>query len=474
MKTRTETYQERLERTALAPLTSTSKAYRLMFFLLLAAVAWAGYAYFTQLNNGLIATGMRDQVMWGLYLVNFVFFIGISHAGTLISAILRVTDAGWRTPVTRMAELITVVAISIGALMPIIDLGRPDRVWHMVAYGRFQSPLLWDIVSITSYLTGSLIYLYLPMIPDFALMRDKLGHGASALRRKIYTLLAAGWHDTPQQRRRLEKAIGIMAVTIIPIAISVHTVVSYVFSMTLRPGWDSTVFGIYFVIGAIFSGIASILIVMAIFRKIYHLEEYITERHFRNLGYLFLVSLALYFYLTLGEYLTMVYKLKGEDRLLLNSLFVGETAGWFWFFVVAGMAVPAALLLMRRYPVIPRVLIAAVLVNAAMWVKRFVIVIPSLQVPLMPLEFGAYTPTWVEWSITGGAFAAFILIFAVFAKLMPILSIWEVAEMGETHQPGRLGKLISHLRHEPDKETSLKQLANERPHTGRLNVDGAD
>ncbi len=434
-----ESYNERLERTVLNPLTQTTRGYYAFILVLLAVVAWGLYAYVVQLRYGLVATGMRDQVMWGLYLVNFIFFIGISHAGTLISAILRVTHAGWRTPVTRLAELITVVAISIGALMPIIDMGRPERTLNLLWFGRFQSPLLWDIISITSYLLGSLIYLYLPAIPDFALMRDRLGREASTLKRKVYTFLAVGWRNTPQQRHRLEKAIGIMAITIIPIAISVHTVVSYVFSMLLRPGWDSTAFGIYFVIGAIFSGIASILIVMAIFRKLYHLEEYITERHFRNLGYLLLVTLLLYLYLTIGEYMTIGYKMKIEEKHLLELLIVGKNALWFWFFVIAGMVVPSFLLLLRRGPTIPRIVIAAVLINVAMWIKRFIIIIPTLQVPLMPFEFGIYTPSWVEWSITAGAFAAFILIFALFAKFLPVLSIWEVSEQLATevsHQPG--------------------------------------
>ena len=434
MRRSVESYGQRLERVALRPTRETSNSYRALVLLLLAIVAWGGYAFIVQLRYGLISTGMRDVVIWGLYLVNFVFFIGISHAGTLISAILRVTNAGWRTPITRMAEMITVVAISIGALMPIIDMGRPDRVWHMFAYGRFQSPLVWDIVSIMSYLSGSLIYFYLPSIPDFALMRDRLGQGPSAFKRKLYTLLAIGWKNTPEQRRRLEKAIGIMALTIIPVAVSVHTVVSYVFSMTLRPGWDSTVFGIYFVIGAIFSGIASIIIVMAIFRKIYHFEEYITEKHFRNLGYLMLTSLLLYLYLTVGEYLTVGYKMQEFEKDLLKLLFVGSNAIWFWIFVVAGMAIPLALILWRKGPTVPRLVVAAVLVNIGMWLKRFVIVIPSLQVPLMPFDFGAYSPTWVELSITFGAFAAFVLIFALVAKFIPLISIWEVKEEVEKEE----------------------------------------
>ncbi len=427
-----EGYHERLKRTVLNPLAQTSKGYYAFILFLLAVVAWGLYAYIVQLRYGLLATGMRDVVMWGLYLVNFVFFIGISHAGTLISAILRVTHAGWRTPITRMAELITVVALMIGALMPIIDLGRPDRVWHIIIYGRFQSPLVWDIIAITSYLTGSLLYLYLPLIPDLALMRDRLGRGASSFKRKVYTFLAVGWRNTPQQRQRLDRAIGIMAVTIIPIAISVHTVVSFVFSMTLRPGWDSTIFGIYFVIGAIFSGIASILIVMAIFRKFYHLEEYITERHFRLLSYLLLTTLFLYLYLTISEYLTVGYKLEVEEKHLLTILMLGKNALWFWLFVLGGMVVPTFLLLFRRWRTIPRIVTASVLINIGMWIKRFVIVIPSLQVPLMPFEFSAYTPTWVEWSITAGALAGFMLIFALFAKFIPVISIWEVAEESET------------------------------------------
>ena len=426
-----ESYRERLERVVLNPLKQTDKGWYALVLFHGAIVAWGFYAYIVQLRYGLITTGMRDQVIWGLYITNFVFFIGISHAGTLISAILRVSNAGWRTPVTRMAEMITVVALMVGAVQPVIDMGRPDRVLNMIFFGRFQSPLMWDIMAITSYLTGSLIYFYLPTIPDFALMRDRLGAGASSIRRKIYTFLGVGWKGTPQQHKRLEKAIGIMAITIIPIAVSVHTVVSFIFSMTLRPGWDSTVFGIYFVIGAIFSGIATIIILMVIFRKFHHLEEYLTERHFRNLGWLLLVSLILYTYLTFSEYLTVAYKMEVEEKHLFEILMQGTNALWFWIFVVAGLVVPAFLIILRRGPTIPMILIAAVLVNIGMWIKRFVIVVPTLEVPLMPYEFGSYTPTWVEVSITAGTFAAFILILAIFAKVVPLISIWEVAEEAE-------------------------------------------
>src|SRR3972149_5359143 len=177
-----ESYRQRMERVALAPLANTSNAYRWLVFGLLLVIGWGLYAFIVQLRFGLQSTGMRDLVIWGCYLANFILIIAFSHAATLTPAILRVSHAGWRTPVTRMAELITVVAISVGAIMPIIDMGRPERGGNLILFGRFQSPLLWDIISIASYLTGSLIYLYLPMIPDLALMRDRLGRSDSNIR----------------------------------------------------------------------------------------------------------------------------------------------------------------------------------------------------------------------------------------------------------------------------------------------------
>lgn len=200
MRAGVEGYPERLERTLLNPLTRTSTLYYAFILFLVAVVALGLYAYIIQLRYGLIATGMRDVVVWGFYIVNFVFFLGIAMAGTVISAILRITHAGWRTPITRLAEVITVAALMIGALMPIIDLGHPDRVWHILIHGRFQSAIMWDIIAITTYLVGSLIYLYRPLIPDLALMRDRLRRGASAFKQKVYTFLAAGWRSTPEQR----------------------------------------------------------------------------------------------------------------------------------------------------------------------------------------------------------------------------------------------------------------------------------
>ncbi|MBI4284702.1 MAG: polysulfide reductase NrfD [Chloroflexi bacterium] len=425
---RVESPRERAERLILNPLSRTSPGYYLLVLVLLAIIAWGFYAYIVQYRYGLMATGLRDRVMWGIYILNFVFFLGIAMAGTVISAILRITHAGWRTPITRMAEVVTVAALLIGALMPIIDLGRPERAWHIFAYGRFQSAILWDIVVITTYLVGSLIYLYLPLIPDLALMRDRMARGSSTLKRKVISLLAVGWNDSVTQRERLEKAIGFMALGIMPMAALTHTVASFIFAWMLRPGWDSTIYGIYFVVGAIFSGIATILIVMAVLRKFYHLGELITEKHFRYLSYLLLTMLFIYLYLVVTEYLTIGYKLKIEERELLHLLFTGQAAPWFWFFIIGAFAIPSVLLIFRVGRTIPRIITAAISVNLAMWMSRFLIVVPSLQVPQMPGQIVSYQPTWVEWSITAAAFAAFALIFAIVVKLVPIVSVWEVTE----------------------------------------------
>jgi len=238
----------------LSTLTEASPRFYVWMAFLLAVVAWGLYAYVHQIRDGLVVTGMRDQVSWGLYITNFVFFIGISHAGTLISAILRVTNTEWRRPITRLAEAITVFALCIGAPMVIVDLGRPERMLNLLRYGRIQSPILWDVLSVSTYLTGCAIYLYLPMIPDVGMLAEK--SELPAWRRRLYKKLSLGWTGSPTQWALLERSITVMAVMIIPLAVSVHTVVSWIFAMTLRPGWNSSIFGPYFVVGAPFGGIS--------------------------------------------------------------------------------------------------------------------------------------------------------------------------------------------------------------------------
>lgn len=430
-------WRQRLEDRTLKPVQTTGTGYKILISVLFVIAGWGVYAWYFQLENGLYVTGMRDRISWGLYISTFVFFIGISHAGTLISAILRVSNAGWRAPITRIAEFITVVALVGGASFIIIDMGRPDRLFNVVLFGRWQSPILWDVLAITTYLISSLIYLYLPMIPDLALFRDRLADAPGrlgALRHRLYSALAVGWQGTPGQHRKLSKAIGTMMIIIIPIAVSVHTVVSWIFGMTLRAGWNSTVFGIFFVAGAIFSGVATLVIILAILRKVYHLEEYITEKHFVYLGY-FMASFSLIMiYFNIAEYLTTGYKLEEGEEFLFRQLFLEEFAWMYWFYMIGGLIVPGLIILYKRTRTVQGIFIAAILVDLAMFTERYFIVVTGLRVPLLSYEPSSYSPTWVEWSILASGIAGFALLIALFIKVFPIMAIWEIAEEHEARQ----------------------------------------
>jgi molybdopterin-containing oxidoreductase family membrane subunit len=405
------------------PIYETGKGFYITVSILIAIYFWSLYMYFTQVRSGLGVTGMNQPVTWGFYIVNFVFFIGISHAGTLISAILRLSKAEWRRPITRMAEVITAIVLAIGGLHPILDLGRPDRMLNLVSAGRLQSPLLWDVTSITAYFTASTVYLYLPMIPDIAKLRDRGGKLTW-----FYTFLAWGWQGTEKQKKILNKVINILMIMVIPIAISVHTVISYIFSMTLQPGWHSTIFGPYFVAGAIFSGIAALLIVMIAFRRAYHFENYLKEIHFKYLSTLLLIMSLLWFYFTFSEYLTGIFGSEPHEMHIILYKFTGPFAIFFWGMVVCNFIIPVILLGISRFRTIKGILVASISVVVGMWLERLIIVVPTLANPTMPLPAGIYFPSLVEWALFIGGIAVFILGFVLFSKFFPLISIWEIEE----------------------------------------------
>ncbi|OGR89826.1 MAG: hypothetical protein A3A86_07125, partial [Elusimicrobia bacterium RIFCSPLOWO2_01_FULL_60_11] len=418
-----------LEEDLIRPVLSRpTKGFVALVAVLGAVVGVAFLAWTTQFNQGLRVTGLNNPVFWGFYITNFVFFIGISHAGTLISAILRITNAEWRRSITRSAEVITVLVLLFGAVNILLDLGRPDRMFNVFLYGRHQSPLLWDVCSITAYLTASTIYLFIPLIPDIAILRDR----TEGWRREFYELLSMGWSGTPGEKKVLEKCIAIMAIVVIPVAISVHTVVSFVFSMTVQPMWHSTIFGPYFVVGAIFSGIAALIIAMSILRRAYHLEEYLKPVHFRNLGILLLAMSCLWFYFTFCEYITTWYGNEPGHMLIFNSKMTGVYWPYFWGMVVTCFVIPFTLLVSPMGKTVLGTTLASIPVCIGMWLERFLIVVPTLVRPRLPYTTGSYTPSWVEISLFAGCLAAFTLLYAVFTKLFPIVSIWEVEE-GREH-----------------------------------------
>lgn len=325
------------------PLFSTQPTFWLAVFAMVAVIGWGIYHYVRQLQFGLGETGMNRPVYWGLYMVNFIFFIGISQAGTLISAILRLTGANWRRPITRVAEAITAFALMIGALQIIIDMGRPDRLFSVIQHGRLQSPILWDVLSVTAYLLGSMAYLYLPMIPDLALVRDNMPEDAAAWRHLFYRTLAVGWRGNREQWRRLEKAVSIMAIVIIPIAISLHTITSWLLATTVQPGWHSSIFGPYFVVAAIFSGIGALFLAMTAVRRVFGLQDYITPKQYTNLGLLFIVMAAVWAYFTYAEQIGVAASQQSHEFPVLLSKIFGEFALTYWGMI--GLIVAASLIL---------------------------------------------------------------------------------------------------------------------------------
>lgn len=407
----------------LRPMEETSRNFYYVVGALGIVLLFAATMYVRQILFGLGVTGMNQPVTWGFYIVNFVFFIGISHAGTLISAILRLTKAEWRRPITRMAEVITAIVLAIGGLHPIIDLGRPDRVLNVFTSGRLQSPLLWDVVSISAYFTASTVYLYVPLIPDIAILRDR-----GAKPQWLYTFLAWGWQGTPPQRKVLERAISILMIMVIPIAISVHTVISYIFSMTLQPGWHSTIFGPYFVVGAIFSGIAALLIVMVVLRKLFHFEAYLREIHFAYLGNLLLVMSLLWFYFTFSEYLTGYFGHEPFEMQVFWYKLTGPYAPYFWPMLACNFLIPVTLLTFKKRKTITKVLISAVAVVIGMWLERLIIVVPALANTHLPDPIGVYVPSLIEWILFLGGVVAFALGLTLFSRFFPLISVWEVQE----------------------------------------------
>ena len=410
------------------PLAGASRRYTLTLSFLCAVALWGLIAGGYQIYEGIGVAGIRRPVFWGFYLVDFVFWIGISHAGTLISAILRLTDADWRKPVTRAAEAITAFALMIGGMFPLIHLGRVWLFYWLFPYPNsrllwpnFRSPLMWDVTAISTYLTGSLIFLYLPLIPDVA----QLAEHAKGWRLPLYRLMALGWSGSDREWHALERAMKLMAGIILAVAVSVHSVVAWDFAMAIAPMWHSTIFAPYFVVGAIFSGLAGLIIALNIIRKTMHLERYLTPHHFGNLAKLLLLMSLLWLYFTFAEHLTVWYGNEPKEMNVFGARVRGRFSTEFWGMVIVNFVIPFILLGIKKLRSITTATIASVGILIGMWLERYLIIIPTLSLPRLAAASGRYSPSWVEISITVATFAAMAALYLIFSKLFPIVSVWE-------------------------------------------------
>jgi molybdopterin-containing oxidoreductase family membrane subunit len=431
------TNRETLLRDLTPEIGKTSKSWYLIFGMFLLVFAVGIYGLVQQIDKGHIVTGMRDNVVWGVYIVNFIFFMGLSYAGALVSGTLHLFKTPWRAPVMRFAELITVISLAVGPFFIFFCVGRLDRLPYILAFPRIQSPIVWDVIAILTDVVGAAIFLYISFIEDFAILRDTENLEAAPWKKKLFKILAIGYQGTAKQKRLLGFSRSVMAAIIIAIAVIVYSVLAWIFGVTLQPGWHSTIFGPYFVIAAIFSGVGLLIILMAIFRKIYSLEKYITLKHFVNLGIVLFVIAAFFGYFTFSDYLTKWYGSVKMDKILIDKLFTEFRI----YFIIAnyiGILTPIFIIAIPKLRTIRNITIAASIALLALWINRYIIIVPTLETPFLPIQdirtdWINYSPTWVEWSLTAAGVAVYGMLFMIISKIAPIISISEMEEAEEKH-----------------------------------------
>jgi Ni/Fe-hydrogenase subunit HybB-like protein len=385
------------------------------------------YAYTLQLKNGLGVAGIRDYASWGMYISNFVFFVAASLIGMLISAVLGLLGIKWAQPIARIAEIIALAFASVSGIVIITDMGRPERLLNVFFYARIQSPITWDVTVVITYVAISALLLYLPLIPDIKICHDKLVK-VPKIQRAFYRILAVRWSGSTEQKSIVTKSIRILMVLIVPVALGIHTVTSWLFASTARPGWDSTIFGPYFVTGAFVSGCAAVIIAMYFFMKNYKLQDYITEELFDKMGKLLVLVSLVYLYFNINEFLVPAYKMKKFEAIHIRELFTGSWAFMFWCVQILGLILPIILLLFKKARKPLPMLVIAIFVLVGAWFKRYIIVVPTQLHPYMPIQnvpeyFKSYTPTVVETLITLGAFIMVLMIITILSKIFPIIPI---------------------------------------------------
>ncbi len=409
-----------------------SKGFLVWMGFLIISLSACIYAYYIQWDKGLIVTGLRDYVSWGMYIANFIFFVATSLVGMLISSVLGLMGYKWVKPIARIAEIIAVAFAAIAGLVIVSDMGRPERLPYVFMYGRIQSPILWDVTVVTTYLVLSTLLYFLPLIPDLAISKGRIGHTPKWLQ-STYEILSVNWNHTPQQYKILLKSVRILLIIIIPTAFAIHTVTSWLLAVTPRPGWDSTIFGPYFLTGAFVAGSAAVVIMMYFVRTNYKLDKYLTLDHFDKMGKLLVLVSLVYLYFNINEFLVPAYKMKTADAIHLHDLFVGEYATMFWSVQILGLVLPIILLLFSFFRKPFPIMIISIVVLVAAWFKRLIIVVPTQENPYLPKQFVpdawmVYHPTVIESAITVGAILLAIIIITLLVKLFPVIPIWEMAE----------------------------------------------
>ena len=382
------------------------------------------------LVKGVGIWGVNIPIAWAFAITNFVWWIGIGHAGTLISAILLLLHQKWRTSINRFAEAMTLFAVACAGMFPLLHLGRPWVFYYLLPYPnpmwmwpQFRSPLVWDVFAVSTYATVSLLFWFVGMIPDLATLRDKAKKRASQI---IYGVLAMGWRGSSVHWSRYETASLLLAGLATPLVVSVHTVVSFDFSIAIVPGWHSTIFPPYFVAGAIYSGFAMVLTLSIPIRKYYQLEGLITMRHLETMAKVMLATGIIVAYGYMMETFMAFYSGNPSDRYMIMNRMVGPYKYVYWTLIACNIAIPQALWSRKiRRSVLPLFIISLV-VNVGMWLERFVIIVVSLHREYLPSKWDMYYPTRWDWATYVGTIGLFLTLFYLFIRFLPMISIVEV------------------------------------------------
>lgn len=396
------------------------------FALLMAFLFAIGYL----LLNGVGIWGINIPVAWGFAIVNFVWWIGIGHAGTLISAILLLLHQQWRTSINRFAEAMTLFAVACAGLFPLLHLGRPWFFYWLMPYPntmglwpQFRSPLVWDVFAVLTYFTVSLLFWYVGLLPDLATLRDR---SRSRIGRVAYGVLAMGWRGSAYHWHRYEIAYLLLAGLATPLVVSVHTVVSFDFAVSILPGWHSTIFPPYFVAGAIFSGFAMVLVLAIPLRRFYNLRDFITDRHLKNMAKIMLATGLMVAYGYFMELFMAFYSGNAYEKYAQVNRLIGPYAPAYWVLILCNVIVPQVLWFRRARASEAMLWSVALIILVGMWLERYVIVITSLHRDFLPSSWGMYSPTVWDWVTFAGTIGLFFALLFLFIRLLPMISIAEM------------------------------------------------
>ena len=384
-----------------------------------------------EVATGIGVWGLNKTVGWAFDITNFVFWIGIGHAGTLISAILLLFRQRWRTSINRSAEAMTIFAVLCAALFPLIHMGRPWLAFFVIPYPNsrgplwvnFRSPLLWDVFAINTYLTISLVFWYVGMIPDFATLRDRSGAG---IRKTLYGIASLGWNGSLRTWSRYETLSTVLAALATPLVISVHSIVSMDFAVSILPGWHTTLFPPYFVAGAVYSGFGMVLTLLILTRSLMHLETYITIRHLEAMAKVTLLTGSIVGFSYATEFFTAWLNGTLYEQATFYYRATGPYAWCFWTMVACNAVAPQVLWLRRVRTSVAALFVLSILVNIGMWLERFVIIVTSLHRSYLPSTWVMYRPTIIEVGTLVGSFGLFFTCFLLFIRLLPMIAIWEI------------------------------------------------